>query len=169
MDTMIMLGIGLLGILAVGFMPLRDMYYATRPDRMVARLIDQDGNEKTYSVKFDEKGFTIGNHHYDVAPGCFTRGGMFRQPRATYFEGIADPVNIRSVELESGYSSRKAKELTENHTAREVIDALGDEMLSPTTTFFILVGVMVVGFGLIYFTINQKLDSIIAIVGGGGA
>lgn len=154
-----------------GFWFLYGIYKDTRPDKMKAVLVDQNKQVSVHRVTLDptRKSFRIKGDKpvtkYMVVESAVVRTGMFRVPTSYYIHGRVEPINLLEMRAESSFSAVEFEEATEAHVAQDIISAFSNPALTPTTTMLLLVLVMVVALGFVWYDLSESLTAISDVLG----
>ena len=142
----------------------------TRPNKMRAIFLTASGDlqKARIDLQGDGKSFRIlhpgmkTKKKYHVIDGPIYRDGMFRVPTSFYRMGQMEPLDLEGMKAASGSKTAdEFEEATESHVAKDIIEAFHDPFITPTTTMIIVIGVVIVGFTLVYWGLNSQLEIII--------
>jgi hypothetical protein len=96
------------------------------------------------------------------------RVGKLRIPTVYYHRGVtSDAIALaHKQEVADKQSDKDYKAALENKSINLLIDAFRATFLDPQTSFIIIIGAIILGNGAVYYTLNQKIEQLIAIMGG---
>lgn len=148
---------------------LLGIWQDTRPNKMRAIFvtatgqlqkdrIDLQGDGKSFRVKHPGKNSRT---KYMVVEDAIYRDGLFRVPTSLYRMGQSEPLDLERMKASDARTADEFEEATESHVAKDIIEAFHDPFINPTTTMIIFVLVLLVGLGLVYWGLNDKLNIII--------
>lgn len=90
--------------------------------------------------------------------------GLVTVPKLYYFEGIANPINLRKLKIGDTITAERLHTSQENHVARDLIRAMVQEVFTPATMLVIAVGAALAGNAWLYFQFNGRLKEIETVV-----
>lgn len=148
------------------------VFAEAKPNRFYAEIVGANREKKTYLIDLNGKNtFTVGRRKYNIDladENVITYTGFWRVPTAEYIwnikeplqRGLAIPADGTNPELRP-ISAEDAYEATESHVVSETLKSFMPELISQTTSFFLLMIAVVAGPVILYVTLNMKLKEIL--------
>lgn len=169
MDMIAWYIVGTLFLIPVGFLLnfALNIWQDTRPDKMRAVWVNSNKQIESRRVTLEPNGkafrASVGGKKtkYKIEPAAVVRSGMFRIPTSYYVLGRSEPLNLLEMKAEDSISAEDFEEATEAHVAREIIAAFSDDFITPATTMIILVVIIGVVMGFIWYDLSADLNTII--------
>lgn len=149
-------------ILLIGAYKGYQMWVDLQPNTLRVRIITIEKTVLTYTIRTKGIEFENAGKRYRIIPDRIYRTGKLRVPTAYYKENVPDPLDLLTtpqpeIDAKSYYLAIYA------HVARDIILAF-TESLSQMQLFIILIVLMLLGFGAVYWTLGNKIDDLATIV-----
>ena len=120
-------------------------------DRRVSRYFLQPKNGTIIFKKEKQK--------YQIDPTRIHQTGRWNVNTIYFLRDRSEAIDIPNMKVTGVKSATDHHEATENHVAADFFHALTENYVSPVTSLLIIVVVLVIGFGVIYWKFNEKLNT----------
>lgn len=102
---------------------------------------------------------------YDIIPDRVRRMGKFRIPTSVYFAHRAEPIDLKTLKMESKISATRNAELAKNTVTSQLLTAFSENPLREAMAIFLGVVIVLGGIIILGYWLNSRLDTIIELVG----
>lgn len=119
---------------------------------------------KTFRSKESDHEFTLkvkGKlHTYGKLRECMVPVTKFNIPKSYYVIGRYEPLNMKTLSVNSEVSALRYSELARNTVVRDLMNAFKSQKIDTTTALMIMCGITVLGFVILGFFLNDKIEKL---------
>lgn len=158
---------GLLGGLVLWFILYHrvGLKYLIHQDWFSAEFV---GEEKAFARTFRSKEadheFTIkvkGKlHTYGKLRECMVPVTKFNIPKSYYVIGRYEPLNMKTMSVNSEVSAIRYSELERNTVVRDLMNAFKSQKIDTTSALLIMCGVTILGLVILGYFLNDKIEKL---------
>ena len=125
-------------------------------------FIREDKNEIHALIKLsvDDEKFTFRRKKYIVEKDSILHAGRLRLPQMYYIFGRAEPLDLLGMKDQTQLSALDYEIVAENTVAQQLLSAFIPPFISPTMSFLIISGLVVISAIGVYLGVTNKLHEL---------